>query len=409
MDKSQKNSLLLISFAVMTIVVWITLFKLFFADSEITKWEEKNNKPKLVTELFNNWDYKEAINMFEKKWTWSLDNEEKMKLVYSYLNYWNYFYKESENSQKALDILNTMDENYEVLYYKWYANEIIKDYTKALEYYFKWIEIKWITDKKKSLLLNQIWHLYDLKWEFDKVLEYYDEAYKLDEKNEWVLSNLWRYYARIWEYDKSYDFLIKSLNVTKNMPLKSEVWFWLSSLELELNWLKPNIDKSVEFAQISIESYPNYPMWYVAFAKWLYMKNDPKYNKEIEDSLNKSINLNPNGYFAYYIYALYEADKWDYVKAKEYILKAIKAVEKDMILMDSEREDKMNWLLFDSMMIGTLKNWASDQELLMKLINKTWGLENNKIVLQIKREKFWIFAPLKDNKEFQDLMKNYNK
>jgi hypothetical protein len=41
-----------------------------------------------------------------------------MKLVYSYLNYGNYFYKEEENSKKAMDILNTMDDDSDVLYNK---------------------------------------------------------------------------------------------------------------------------------------------------------------------------------------------------------------------------------------------------------------------------------------------------
>jgi hypothetical protein len=41
-----------------------------------------------------------------------------MDLVYSYLNYGNYFNKEEENSKKALDILNAMEENFNTLYYK---------------------------------------------------------------------------------------------------------------------------------------------------------------------------------------------------------------------------------------------------------------------------------------------------
>jgi hypothetical protein len=39
------------------------------------------------------------------------------------------------------------------------------------------------------------------------------------------------------------------------------------------------------------------------------MKNDSKYYKEIEESLDKSIELNPNGYSAYNLYAMHEFDK----------------------------------------------------------------------------------------------------
>jgi hypothetical protein len=39
------------------------------------------------------------------------------------------------------------------------------------------------------------------------------------------------------------------------------------------------------------------------------MKNDSQYNQEIEENLKKSIELNPNGSYAYEIYTLYEYDK----------------------------------------------------------------------------------------------------
>jgi hypothetical protein len=60
-------------------------------------------------------------------------------------------------------------------------------------------------------------------------------------------------------------------------------------------------------------------------------------------------------------------------------------------------------------MIGTLRKNPKDPNLLLKLINKTWKLSNSKIIFQIKRDNYWIFAPLKDNQEFLDLINNYNK
>lgn len=412
MEKSQKNKILVISIVIIMFIISFFAYKNFFwAEQEIDASNEvvNENNENSINNLIDKWEYIEAINTYEKKWTWSLERDEKMKLVYAYLNYWNYFYKEEENSKKALDILNTIDEDYEVLYYKWYANEIVKDYSEALEYYFKWLDTKDLTDENKSQLMNQVWHLYDVKWEFDKVFEYYDWAYKLDNNNENVLWNLWRYYARVNEFEKSNEFLNKALTLTNNLSLKSELSFALSSIELELNWLNPDIDKSIDFAKKSIEYYPNYAMGYTALARGLYMKNDSKYSNEIEKNLEKSINLNPDWHYAYYLYWLLEFDRANFQKASEYFKKTIAAIDKDMILMESEREAKMNWLLFDSIMIGTLKNNPKDQNLLMRLIEKTGWLQNWKIIFQIKRENYWIFSPLKDNKEFQKLIENYKK
>jgi len=77
--------------------------------------------------------------------------------------------------------------------------------------------------------------------------------------------------------------------------------------------------------------------------------------------------------------------------------------------MDSEREKKMNAIFFDAIMIWTLRKNPKDPNLLLKLINKTWKLLNPKIIFQIKRDNYWIFEPLKDNKEFLDLINNYKK
>ena len=414
MDKSKNNRIYIYAY-ILSFVILLGIFSLL-----VYKKNSKTlNKPEIVTNSWNevaiikdkldSWDYIEVIEKIEQKWTWSIERDEKMKLVYSYLSYWNYFYKEKENSKKALDILNTLDNDAEVLYYKWYANEIIKNYNEALNYYNEWLSEKELKNEYKSLILNQIWHLYDLKWEFDKVFKYYDEAYKLDEKNAMALANLWRYYIRTKEFSKAYELLNKALEISINLPLKSEICFWLSSLELELNWLTPNIEKSIDYARQSIDYYPSYPMWYVALANWLFMKNDRSLDIEIEESLDKSIGLNPDWHDAYYLYALHEIDKSNYEKASEYIRKTMFATNKDMILMDWEREKIKTSLMYDSMLIGSLKNIDKNPNILMKLINITWKLSNYKILTQLKRPNYWIFVTLKDNKDFKDLIKSYKK
>ena len=397
---------------IITLIIFIILFLIFnykTKDNNLNNIIKNKTKSIIIDNSINSWNFNNIITEIEKKWTWSLEREEKMKLVYSYLAYWNYFYKEEENSKKAMDILNTMNDDYDVLYNKWYSQEIIKNYTGALDYYNKWLEITNLSNENKSLLKNQIWHLYDLKWEFDKIFAYYDEAYKLDKENENVLWNLGRYYTRNWDIQKAYEFMNKALDKSTNLPSKAEISFSLSSLELELNWLTPDIDKSIDYARQSIDYYSNYPMWYVALARWLYMKNDSNYNQEIEENLDKSIELNPNWSYAYELYSLHKIDQNDYTGALDYIKMSANAVQKDMILMDSEREKTINSMWFDSIMIWTLRNWYDNQDLLLKLIDRTWKLENKKIVFQLKRNNYWIFQPLIGNETFKKLIENYTK
>lgn len=421
MEELEQNKKVYIYSYIISFIVILGLFSLFIYKSNENKKPVTNNvvntnnstsneeKTIDVDIALNSWDYEWAITEIEKKWTGSLEREEKMKLVYSYLNYGNYFYKEEENSKKAMDILNTMDDDYNVLYNKWYSQEIIKNYTGALDYYNKWLEITTLSNEQKSTLKNQIGHLYDLKWEFDKVFAYYDEAYKLDENNASALSNLWRYYARIWKYDNASELLNKSLKLTTNLPSKSEISFSLSSIELELNWLTPDIDKSIDYARQSIEYYPSYAMWYVALARWLYMKNDSQYDQEIEDNLNKSIELNPDWYYAYELYTLYEYDKWNMEKMKEFLQKSLKVIDKDMLLMDSEREKTTGKLFFVALMLWYIKYDPENQERIIDFFEKNNWQTNWIILFQVKRNNYWIFKSLKDDEKFKEILSKYNK
>lgn len=408
MDKSKNKKIYLYTY-IFSFLILLTLFSLIVYKKNVNQKPETStwNQNQVVDNMLNAWNYTDAINELEKAGTWNLERDEKMKLVYSYLSYGNYFYKEEENSKKSMDILNTLEDDSEVLYYKWYAQEIIKNYTGALDYYNKWLKQRNLTKEDKAMLTNQIWHTYDLKWEFDKVFAYYDEAYKLDQDNENVLWNLWRYYARKWNYEESYKFMNKALEKSTNLPSKSEISFSLSSIELELNGLKPDIDKSIDYARQSIDYYPSYSMWYTALARGLYMKNDENLAKEIESNLDKAISLNPNWSYAYELYALYRMDQKDYTWAADYVKLAINVIPRDMILMESERESKMTSMWFDAIMIWTLRKWEDNQESLLRLIEKTWSFENQKILFQVKRNNYWIFEPLKDNKVFKKMIENY--
>lgn len=405
MEKSKSNKVYIYAYALSFILV-LSLFTIFIYNKNNTTKIAQEKETIQANKLINSWKFKDTIDNLNKDWTWELTRQKKLKLLSAYLNYWNYFYKEEESSKNAIEILNTMEDDYSKFYYYWYAKEIIKDYTGALDNYNKWLQIKDLTDERKSLFLNQVWHVYDLKGEFDKVFSYYDEAYKLDPNNASALANLWRYYSRVWEYQKWYEFLNKSLGLTVNLPQKSEICFWLSSLELELNWLKPDIEKSIDYARKSIEYYPEYAMWYVALARWLYMKNDKRYYKEIEESLNKSIELNPNGYYAYELYAFHEYDKKDYDKSLEMFKKADWAIDNDMILMDNVRESEKMTVNFKYYILFEIKKNKANKVKIFDFIDKmtVTNLWKSIIKQQLKRNWYGILWVYQNDAKFTELL-----
>jgi tetratricopeptide (TPR) repeat protein len=333
--------------------------------------------------------------------------------VMSVLSEWNYFYKEKEKSEEAIKIIQEIiSENpnskdvFFSNYYSWYAKEIVKDYTWALDFYNIILEDIPETEKNKnfrSIALNQIWHVYDLKWEIDKAYKYYYDAYNLVKQNYRASINIARYLTRTWKIDEAKIFFEYSL-WTLSRFLKSEIYFSLSSLELELNWLKPDINKSIEYANLSISSFPDYPMWYVALARWYYMLNDSKYDKDIENNLNKSIKLNPNWNEAYRYYALYYLDQKDLDKSIENIELSKNVIDDDMILM-SNQKDLFKYLNDILKVYVSITN--NNIETIYSLYN------NNKleyfIKTQLKRRNSWVYKNLEKQDSFIKITNYFNK
>lgn len=331
--------------------------------------------------------------------------------VMSILNEWNYFYTEKQKSVEATKLIENIlleypysVDNFLSNYYLWYSKEIVKDFTWALDNYNTWLEKISVIDKDnmlKSILTNQIWHVYDLKWNKEESYKYYVKAYNYYNKNYRSSLNIARYLTRIWNYNGAKKFYEYSLATTSN-SLKSEIYFSLSSLELELKWLTPDINKSIEYSKKSIKFNKNYPMWYLALARWYYMLNDIKNYKSIEDNLDISIKLNPNWNEAYRYYALHYLDRKDLTRALFYLEKSQDAVDKDMILMEDQRTSfkYLNDLLkvYISISINKLDS-----------INELYTNDKLKyfITTQLKRKNNWIYSSLSSDKSFENIVNFY--
>ncbi len=330
----------------------------------------------------------------------NLNKQEKIKIqalkytkAISILNEANY-YNKTDKVAEANWILENIIKEYPYSqddflnnYYLWYTKEILKNYSWALELYNTWLN-NVIDDTKKSIITNQIWHVYESKWDFDNAYSYYTKAYKLDVNNYSSTFNIARYFSKIGNYKEAKKFYEYSLS-TKSKSLKSELCFSLSTLELESNKKSPNIDKSIFYAKKTIEYNDNYSMWYVALARWYYMLNDAKYDKEITNNLEIAIKLNPNWSDAYRYYSMYFLDKKALMKSQIYLDKSNDAIDKDNSLMDYQ-------LISLKYLNDVLKIYITTSISNLNTKNELYTNDKLKIFIdeQLIRKNNWIYTSL---------------
>lgn len=333
----------------------------------------------------------------------------KYNYVSSILNEWNYFYKEDEKSKEAIEYLQDPDyvDPFYNNYYLWYANEIIKKYEEALEYYNKALDYAWDAEKNKvlkSVILNQIGHLYDLQWNIEKAQKNYYEAYSLDSENYSSSVNIARYLLRIWDIEWAKKYFEYWLWTRSNIS-KSEIYFSLSSLELEY-W---DIESSKEYAKLSIQHNHNYPMGYIALARSNYMLNSQKYYIEIEKLIEQSLQLYKDNYLAYRILGLHMYDQKNQIIANALFEKSKQALQMDMILMDNQRDNLSDFLQVEQSILNLyfkidtnftftnyvdyiIENWEKNPYL-KKILS-----------FQLKRKDYGIFKERIQEKDFWKLL-----
>lgn len=85
------------------------------------------------------------------------------------------------------------------------------------------------------------------------------------------------------------------------------------------------------------------------------MKNNKKHYEEIGENLEKSIGLNPNGYYAYELSALNAYDNGDFKKSIDLLQKAVHNAGIDMILMDNERTNIQNMIKYKIVLLTLIE------------------------------------------------------
>ena len=371
-------------------------------------WEEEVIKEKTITSFENPTNHLEKqVDLLEKRLT--DEKNDKLNLVKVYLQYWNSYYKESVFADKALEILKTMEEEFEVEYLKWYAYEIKADYDKALTQYNKVLNYENITKEEEINALNQKGHIYDLQWFLEKSNQQYLLAEELDSEFIKTLLNRGRYESRVSNNDEAEEYFNKILAKTDDLFLKSELYYNLSVIyQSKKDW----IDKAIEYAKLWIESNIDYPNNYLSL--WVsYISKDWDFLDKALEPLNKSIELYPNSSMSYKYIWIYHYIKDDFNKAILNFKKQVEFSEKDILLMNNNKEKtKIEW------QYDLARSYAlnSDVENTIKYLKKILNWDNKLAYSWFLIENWnpnWPFRKISKEELYKEEMKNiiliYNK
>lgn len=342
-------------------------------------------------------------------------------LTYNYvsaiLNEWNYFYKEQDKSTQAIKYLNDLlvsDTNFVDPvynnYYLGYANEIVKKYDEALKYYNEALKLAPNIEKNKkirAMLLNQIWHVYDLMWDMTKANTYYLQSEELGISFIWNLINRWRYEFRMKNYDVAEKYFTNILELSKDSFIKAEMYFNLWSIYLT----KVNgVEKALDFAKKWIEVNKSYPYNYLNQWIWyVYLWGGENIKKAITP-LKKVINLYPNASSAYKYLWIIAYIEDDFEWAVKYFEKQVETSSKDMILMKDEQEMMYYNGIYD--LSRTYAMAGNTSESLKYLETLLWKWENTHYYLVFLRDfsnESSPYSKIMNTNEFKKSLEKYIK
>lgn len=309
------------------------------------------------------------------------------------LNQWNYEYNETESRdrgneiiQKIIGIDPTYTNHPEILWFRWYSEEINRNYTGALALYQEAIQRSegfTGTDIFQWRILNQISHVYSLIGNQEYAFAYTYKSYKKDPQNLMTSFNLGRYLALSGTVADSIPYFEYALN-TPSLPMQSEIYFTLSSLMLDPRIGTIDIEKSIDYAKKSIEANPSYPMGYFWLAQAYYRMNDKKNTDIINENLEKSIKLNPNGFNAYELRGLVKFDNGDLSGAIADIKTAISVLPKDAILMADQRTYNSDRLYMLAFLLNYIRSGNPiDEKFKSLFLSRQYSADN--LILQLNR------------------------
>lgn len=411
-------------------------------DTKNSSWSIEEAKKIFWNEIedynnnINSWDFLEAIknsdniikysenNNPSNIWPTNEDSKKVIKAASKYLKvgallfYGNSYYKEKEYwemAEKELNNIQIIDEdllnNPYWMYYLWYSKEIQRNYTEALDYYKKALEYCKNDRYIYAVISNQMWHLFDLMWDTQNANIFYKYSY---EANSWSVNinmNIWRSLLKDLKFNEALVFFEEALKKTDNNLIKSEIYYNISSIYFY--WANPDkdylltINKSLEFANKSLEASDKYPLSYLWVARVLILQN--KDLTRAEELLNKSIKLYPKLSLSYeYLWFLFQ-QKNELNKSNINFKLSLDNLKSDITLMASDLPNiqwRLNYYLAYNNSLLLRKDDAINN--IQAMINSESKLANIMFIKECKGKDYWTFWILKNEPYFKKLMQVLN-
>jgi len=261
---------------------------------------------------FFKYDYKNADEYFKKVIEYSPDKAE------AYYDVGDIYYDRIKNVEKAVEYFkHAIEQKADFADAYSYLGTISRDeedYTKAIEYYEKALQLK-PSLKVEYAAFHGIGTAYFFKQNFDKAIEYYKKAIdlKIGDGDANIYFNIGIAYMRKHDYDKSMEYLKKVVDLnSKHVKAYRTIGSIYS--------IKRNYTKAIEFYETAIKLDPKVDA-YINIGIAYYKKQN--YDKALE-YWEKAIKHQPEDKAE--IYDLMSGvyfHKKDYDKAIEYLSKAI--------------------------------------------------------------------------------------
>lgn len=356
-----------------------------------------------VSTLYTEWNFKELMSYYEWIVNENSSEEDKLALASIYLAVWNAYYNEKEHALKALEILNGLNPNFDVLYQKWYANEIMENYEEARNFYEEALNLEGITLEQKATVLNQIWHVYDLEWDSFAANEYYMEAENTWVIFGWLLLNRWRYEYRNWNFDEAERYFIQLLELPMNAFIRSEVYFNLSSIYLNKQD-EESVRQGIEYAKQWIEAQADYPFNHTNL--WIGYLYAGELDNVLEP-LQRALQLHPLSVQTAKFLWIYYYTVDDFENAIASFKLQLENADKDITLMKDEREAFRQQAIYD---IARSYAWAWDAVNSISYLDMLlWTWENGSYYIQFLMDHaLWgVFVNISETGLFQEALQRY--
>ena len=242
-------------------------------------------------------------------------------------------FNESADGQKAVDYANqalAIDPNNANAYIALgYANEIMRQYPKALAAYTKAISI----NSNDADAYSHRGHAYDISGDLRAAETDYLKAASIDPTNFGVEENLGRLYIRKGNTAEAIKEFVSVATGAPNARLKAEANYNLSNIYLS-STSTDALSIAANYASSSLAADQTYPQAYVALGSVAMVKGD---NVGALFNLNKALSIYPNLSYALGLIGDVYAKEGNITKAIQSYEAEKKAAEVDIGLMDNER------------------------------------------------------------------------